>query len=140
MEPNLDRSQKNVITVIYFHEQYHSPHCWETVEQAITEYGIFKSETQNLRVMKEQILTRLLGLGWEEAHHPWSHGIRTYTADDLFNHLIDVVIPLADWLAVSSNPPASLPSPPDIPVIATNASIDKREGSVHAEKNAPNAR
>ena len=89
---------------------------------------------KKLRVVKEQILIRLLGLGWEEACHPWSRGGRTYTADELFNHLIDVVIPLADWLVVPSNSPASLPPPPDLQVIGTKASIDMREGSAYAEE------
>jgi hypothetical protein len=35
-----------------------------------------------------------LGLGWEEAHHPWSFKSHAFTAEDLFDHLISVVTPL----------------------------------------------
>ncbi len=35
-----------------------------------------------------------LGLGWEEAHHAWFFKGCTFTADELFDHLISVIIPL----------------------------------------------
>ena len=38
---------------------------------------------------------RVLGLGIDEAYHPWSeksHG--KYTSQELLNHLVDAVIPL----------------------------------------------
>jgi hypothetical protein len=57
------KKKVDFINAIY-HEQYHSLHCWETVEQAITEYGNIKTETQKLRILQEQILIRLLGFGW----------------------------------------------------------------------------
>jgi hypothetical protein len=60
------------------------------------EYDNIKLETQKLRIVKEHILLRLVGLGWEDAYHPWSRHDRTYTADELFNHLFDIIIPLAE--------------------------------------------
>ena len=53
-----------------------------------------QSEEQKLKVVKEQILIRYLGLGWEKAHHPQSQAGRTFTPDELFLQLINVVIPL----------------------------------------------
>jgi hypothetical protein len=42
MELKLEKAQDDFINVTYFHQQYHFPHCWETVEQAIMEYGKIK--------------------------------------------------------------------------------------------------
>ena len=55
-----------------FWEQYHSPRCWTTASMAMSVYNQLKSETARLNAVKEQILIRYLGLGWEDAHHPWS--------------------------------------------------------------------
>ena len=63
--------------------------------------------------MKEQILIRYLGLGWEEAHHPWSKNNQVYTALELFKHLCEIVIPLEDAKEVPDQPPIKLPAWPD---------------------------
>ena len=36
---------------------------------------------------------RYLGLGIEEAHHPWSENTRSFTSRELLDHLVDKVIP-----------------------------------------------
>jgi hypothetical protein len=46
--------------------------------------------------VKEQILIRYLGLGWEEAHHLWSKNKHQYTAVELLKHMCKVVNPLED--------------------------------------------
>ncbi len=45
--------------------------------------------------VKEHILIRYLGLGWVEAHHPWSYKGHTYTAIELFEHFVKLGLPLA---------------------------------------------
>ncbi len=63
--------------------------------------------------MKEQILIQYLGLGWEEAHHPWSKNKYHYTASELLKHLCEIVIPLEDINEVPKQPPIKLPTRPD---------------------------
>ena len=36
---------------------------------------------------------RYLGLGIEQAHHPWSENIRSFTSRELLDHLVDKVFP-----------------------------------------------
>ena len=36
---------------------------------------------------------RYLGLGIEEAHHPWSENAQSFTSRELLDHLVDKVIP-----------------------------------------------
>lgn len=102
------------------------------MEQAITEYG-HKSKTK-IRVVTDQILIQSLRLGLEEAGHPWSCGDQPCTADELFNPLVDIIISLAELLAVPSKPLASLMPLSDLPVTGKTASIDMREESAYAEK------
>ena len=66
-----------------------------------------------MAVVKEQILMKYLGLGWEEAHHAWSKkGHGQYSDTELFDHFITVVLPLADTLEVPDKPPIKLPGLP----------------------------
>ena len=84
--------------------------------------------------MNEQILIRYLGLGWIDAHHPWSQAGRCFKPDECFNHLTNVAIPLASELDMPFEPPATLPQSPDLPVIWMKASIDLKNGSCYADK------
>ena len=96
-----------------------------TVEEATEIYSRLPNEAQRLKAVKEQILICYLGLGWNEAHHPWSSGGTTYSSEHLFNHLIQKVIPLAMECEVPKEPPLTLPALPNLPKLG--------EGSVIAE-------
>ena len=134
MEKKLDEAQEDFIVALYFHEQYNSPRCWRTVEVAQQEYSRIGSQTAKLRAVKEQILIRHQGLGWNEAYHPWSRSGHTFSPDELFNHLIHVVIPLALTHKVPEEPPTNLPSPPELPAIGTTADYDMSATSAYATK------
>ena len=71
--------------------------------------------------MKEQILIRYLGLGWEEAHHPWSKNKHQYTALELLKHLCEVVIPLQEVKEVPKQAPIKLPAQPDSFMLGTKS-------------------
>jgi len=55
-----------------------------------------KSKTALLGAVKEQIPIRYLGSGWVKAHHAWSENGNTFPSRRLFNHLLDMVIPLTE--------------------------------------------
>jgi hypothetical protein len=73
--------------------------------------------------VKEQHLICTLGLGWEEAHHPWTKNGRAYSYRQLLDHLCNVVIPLATKLYVPDNAPAKLPTAPDLCTLGTLSAI-----------------
>ena len=74
---------------------------------------MLKYKKDRMAAVKEQILMRYLGLGWEEAHHPWSKkGHGQYSDTELFDHFITVVLPLADTREVPDKPPIKLPGLP----------------------------
>ncbi len=65
---------------------------------------------EKIGCVKEQILIRYLGLGWEEAHHPWLKTKHVYTVSELFKHLCEIVIPLQDAKEVPDHPLIKLPA------------------------------
>ena len=116
-------AELSVIDGSYLHQQYNSPRCWLTERQAFDEFEKLSYKKDRLLAVKEQILMRYLGLGWTEAHHPWSKkGHVSYSADELFDHVINVVLPLADTHKVPDEPPLELPGlPSNLKHIGTRA-------------------
>jgi hypothetical protein len=74
----------------------------------LDEFEKLASKKDKIECVKEQILIRYLGLGWEEAHHTWSKNKHQYTALELLKHLCEVVIPLQDVKEVPNQPPIEL--------------------------------
>jgi hypothetical protein len=89
-----------------------------------------------LECVKEQILIRYLGLGWEEAHHPWSKNKHQTTALELLKHLCEVVIPLQDVKEVPNQAPIKLPARPDSFTLGTKSAdlIELDNGAMAREE------
>ena len=49
MEEKLTIALENFIVALYFWEQYTSPCCWKSVDEATEEYNKLKSKTAPLR-------------------------------------------------------------------------------------------
>ncbi len=64
--------------------QYHSSRCWLTIIKADEIYKKLGSEGKQLKAIKEQLLMRSLGLGWNEAYHAWSKDGIPFTSNQLF--------------------------------------------------------
>ncbi len=109
----LKSMEKDLINISYLYQNYFSPRCRKTVCQALDEFETLTSKKDKIECMKEQILIRYLGLGWEEAHHPWSKNKHQYTASELLKHLCEVVIPLQDVKEVPDQAPIILLVQPD---------------------------
>lgn len=92
-----------------------------TAAQAFREFSTLKSVTAQYEWVKDQILIRYVGLGWEEAYHPWSKNGYVYTPTELLKHLTKVVIPLQRHKTVPEHPPMSLPTCPKLPTLGTRA-------------------
>jgi hypothetical protein len=70
------------------------------------------SKMAKLQFVKEQILIRYLGLGWEKAYHPWSRNKHFYTLAELLEHFVKVVLALAYTKVMPDAPPMNLPGLP----------------------------
>jgi len=60
--------RQDLIVAMCLHEQYHSPACWKTTLEAFRAYNKLTTKADGLKKVKEQILMRYLGLGWDDAH------------------------------------------------------------------------
>eukprot|EP00986_Skeletonema_menzelii_P020214 scaffold30540_cov257-Skeletonema_menzelii.AAC.1 len=116
LQKKLDNEKKQFVTNLYLWEEYHKPRCWKDVATAQEEYNKLSSNAAKMKEVRNQILIRYLGLGWVKAHHPWSKNGRQYTHAELFDHLINTVIPLSETETVPDSPPFKLP---DLPPAAT---------------------
>jgi len=63
-----------------------------------------------------------VGLGWEEAYHPWSKGGYIYTPNELLRHFTMVVIPLQRTKIVPEHLPMNLPTRSSLLTLETKAS------------------
>ena len=95
-------------------------------------YSALGSETARLAAVKEQILIRYLGLGWELAHYAWSEGGRTLSLEELYKHLVEVVITIAGDLAVPPEPPINIPTLPEMKTFGTVSDLAE-ELETHTE-------
>ena len=137
----IDRCEKateELIDAIFLFKQFCSPACWNTVEEARDNFERLTTKKEKLRHVKDQILMRYLGLGRVEAHHPWYLKGRAFTAEELFDHLINVVIPLAtDGRHIPCEPPVNLPKVPDSIIVGTKsaarAALDSKSNSMECD-------
>ena len=53
---------------------------------------------------------RYLGLGIEEAHHPWSENTRLFNSRELLDHLVDKVIPHEKTIFLPTEAPITAPT------------------------------
>ena len=83
LEKKYEDATEGYIVAIYFHEQYHSPCCWITLEVSAEFYSALGIETARLVTVKEQIRIRYLRLGWELAHNAWSEGGKNFSSKEL---------------------------------------------------------
>ncbi len=108
-EKRLKASMQDFMNASYLHQQYNSPRCSKTATEAFQEFDKLETNVAQYRYLKEQILITYIGLGWEEAYHPWSKGGYIYTPIELLEHLTKVVIPLQRTKTVPEHPPLNLP-------------------------------
>ena len=109
----LENAERALIDASYLFQQFFSPCCWKTIQQALEEFEKLPIKKDCLQCVKEQILIRYLGLGWEEAYHPWSKNKHIYEPSELLEHLVTTVIPLQDTKEIPDKPPLELPKCPD---------------------------
>ena len=123
MQKKIDASREEYIVGVYFYEIYHSDRCWKTKRGARAQFGVLSSEAARLRAVKEQHLICTIGLGWMQAHHPWSKNGKVYSTTHLLANLCLVVIPLAKELIVHDDATVKLPNAPHLCTLGTLSAI-----------------
>jgi hypothetical protein len=62
----------------YLWQKYDSPRCCKLAKDSFDLFDLLGSKLAKLQFVKEQILIRYLGLGWEKAYHPWTRNKPVY--------------------------------------------------------------
>ena len=63
---------------------------------------------------------RYLGLGIEEAHNPWSQNTRSFTSQEMLDHLVDRVFPHEKTIIL----------PTELPITAPTLATFQKEGTI----------
>ena len=73
------------------------------------------AQSNKNKCMKEQILIVHLGLGFEEAHNPWSKDIYEYSSVELIENFVRVCL----TFTTKKEPPMEHPRLPEFPTLGT---------------------
>ena len=134
LQKKLDDKGSNFLENLYLWDQWHHEKCWHTEAEANEQYNALTSKSAKLKAVKNQLLIRYLGLGWDEAYHAWSCNGVDYTPLHLFRFLVDVVIPLKGEKEVPEEPPVELPAPPDMPTLGKTSSDANGLSDTHNDR------
>ena len=116
---SIDKQKEEFIDALYYLKMYGSAACWKGDKKIVTmELGKLPSEAAKYRALKENILMRVKGCGWEWAKTPWSQGGKKKTVHELANHLRKIIVKEKNH-EVPSEPPFNLPQRPSLAVLGT---------------------
>ena len=71
-----------------------NPRLCNTPKREMDEYEKIIVQSKKNKCVKEQIIIVHLGLGFEEAHHPWSRDIYQYSSIEIIGHVVKFCLPL----------------------------------------------
>lgn len=105
---NAEKEVEENIVAMNYYEIGVSERRWKSSREATTIYNQLGSETSRLKAVKEQIMIRRIGFGWEECAHQWSckegDVRRNYSSRELLNFLKDTVLPIERRRGIPSEP------------------------------------
>ena len=83
-EKNMEKATELYIEAIYYFRMYDSLACWKGSVKRVDE-GLKRltSETARYEALKENIMMRVKGFGWEWAKHAWTKNKRKYSVKEL---------------------------------------------------------
>ena len=83
-EKNMEKATEEFIKALYYHQMYDLDACWKGSVTRVTK-GLKRltSETAKYNALKENIMIRVKGFGWEWARHTWTKNKRKYTVNEL---------------------------------------------------------
>ena len=87
-EESLKKASEDYINELYYFRMGNSDACWKGDPRVVAkELGKLKSEAAKYHAIKENIMIRVKGYGWEWCKHPWSKNGHKYTVAELASHL-----------------------------------------------------
>ena len=121
----LQRLDREILLLFIYFYQSNSSCLWKTVKEAQEECPQVKS--CRLDVVKYHIHTLYIGLELEDARHAYSKDGPTYTADEIFEHLVETAIPQYINLKRKDKLPTvallKLPCPPNVATLGLHDAL-----------------
>ena len=77
------------------------------------------AQSNKKKCVKEKILIVHLGLGFEEAHHPWSRDGYDYSAIGLLEQFVKVCLPCTKKKNLPKEAPMEHMRLPELPILGT---------------------
>ena len=119
LKNRLEAATKDYVDKLHYRGIFDSAACWKTCKQVDAEPRKIKSVSGKKEALKDQIRMRVLGLGWEDCHHAWSHGGTDYTPKELADHPKDGIIKKHKGHTIPTKPPVNLPTRKDLPILGS---------------------
>ena len=131
-EKNIENAKEQYIVACDFFDRYDSERCWKTEEEAWIVFNQLKSESARLKAVKEQIMIRTKGFGWDDAGHAWSKNGNAYSSDELMNHFIETVLPMEQERGIPKQPPIKFQEHSERPTLGTKSNLNIEHPDMNA--------
>ena len=129
---NMEKATEELIEAMYYYTMYSLAACWkDNVRIVDSELKKITSETARYDALKENIMIRVKGFGWDWCKHAWSKNGRRYSIKELADHLKWIIKEERKrHVVIPSEPPLNVPKRIDVPVWGTEidgiADLDKK--------------
>ena len=129
---NMEKATEEYIEGMYYRKMYDSAACLKgSVRVVDRELKKLTSDTARYDALKENIMIRVKGLGWDWCKHAWSKNGRQYSIKELADHLRWIIKEERKrHIVIPSEPPVNVPKRMDLPVLGTEiddiADLDKK--------------
>jgi len=127
-EKNTENATEEYIEGLYYHRMYFSTPCWIDDHRYVKrELCKLTSESAKYHALKENIMIRVKGFGWEWCRHQWSKDGRKYTVEELANHL-QCIIKEEKNHEIPIEPVPNVPQRVNLPILGTQTEYAKELG------------
>ena len=104
-----EKATDDYIESLIYHAMYNSDACWKTVADVTSGLKKLKFKKDKKQALKDNILIRYRGFGWEEWHTTWSHACVEKSIPQLEKRLKDLI-------KEEKKRKRPIPNKPDVPV------------------------
>ena len=87
LKKRLESAIKKYIDKLHHRGMFESAACLTTCAQIDNKLSQITSISRKKEAMKDQIIIRVLGLSWDDWHHPWSAEGHEFTGEELAEHI-----------------------------------------------------
>ena len=120
---------------LYYYSMYFPEACWKDDYQVVAiNLSRLNSDTARYNALKENILIRVKGFGWDWCKHAWSKNGKKYTIAKLSTHL-QYIIKVEKAYKIPNEPPLKVPTRVNLPILGMQTDqVQKLDGQYVANR------